>query len=35
MEQTDTLYMVYDSTIFNDSLVFLADTLYSKNLIMF
>lgn len=29
MEQTDTLYMVYDSTIVNDSLVFLADTLYS------
>jgi len=29
MEQTDTLYMVYDSTVVNDSLVFLTDTLYS------
>lgn len=29
VEQTDTLYMVYDSTVVNDSLVFLTDTLYS------
>lgn len=29
LEQTDTLYMVYDSTLVNDSLVYLTDTLYS------
>jgi hypothetical protein len=32
VEQTDTLYIVYDSTVVNDSLVYLTDTLHSTKL---